>query len=183
MSGQSSVGTSGVYEAGDQRNYKDADKPENQAVPYEEGKPNSHQDNDSSKFFSWSHCPRGEKTSLSLSLSLSIEIPTSVSVSILSGLSKAPPLTTSSLSLSSPTEDQRSIANRLAAADSTNDNSSGKTKDAETKAGEIDPTLPARMHGNEPSRGAKIDKKIEDEEAELLRRKDEAKKQSKAAAK
>ncbi|RVX66311.1 hypothetical protein B0A52_09742 [Exophiala mesophila] len=127
MSGQSSVGTSGVYEAGDQRNYKDADKPENQAVPYEEGKPNSHQDNDS--------------------------------------------------------KDQRSIANRLAAADSTNDNSSGKTKDAETKAGEIDPTLPARMHGNEPSRGAKIDKKIEDEEAELLRRKDEAKKQSKAAAK
>lgn len=31
------------------------------------------------------------------------------------------------------------------------------------------------MHGNEPSRGAKIDKSIEDEEAEILRRKDESK--------
>lgn len=49
MSGNSSVGTSAVYEAGDQRNYKDSEKPENQATPYEEGKPNSHKDNDSSK--------------------------------------------------------------------------------------------------------------------------------------
>lgn len=84
---------------------------------------------------------------------------------------------------SPPTEDQRSIANRLAAADPVNDDTSGKNKDAETLAGEVDPTLPARMHGNEPSRGAKIDKKIEDEEAEMLRKKDEAKAQSKAAGK
>lgn len=31
------------------------------------------------------------------------------------------------------------------------------------------------MHGNEPSRGAKIDKAIEDEEAEILARMDESK--------
>lgn len=31
------------------------------------------------------------------------------------------------------------------------------------------------MHGNEPSKGAKIDKKIEDEEKELIAKMDEAK--------
>lgn len=74
-------------------------------------------------------------------------------------------------------EDERSIANRLAAAKDQNDPSegSGKKKTAEQIAGEHDPTLPARMHGNEPSRGAKIDKAIEDEEAEILRRKEESK--------
>jgi hypothetical protein len=30
------------------------------------------------------------------------------------------------------------------------------------------------MHGNEPSKGAKIDKEIEDEEAEILAKKDAA---------
>lgn len=39
------------------------------------------------------------------------------------------------------------------------------------------------MHGNEPSRGAKIDKKIEDEEAELIKKMDEAKAQSKSTGK
>jgi len=33
------------------------------------------------------------------------------------------------------------------------------------------------MHGNEPSRGAKIDKQIEDEEAEIIRKMDEKKNQ------
>lgn len=67
------------------------------------------------------------------------------------------------LTLLPATEDERSIANRLAAANDQNDPSegSGKKKTAEQIAGEHDPTLPARMHGNEPSRGAKIDKKIE----------------------
>lgn len=31
------------------------------------------------------------------------------------------------------------------------------------------------MHGNEPSRGAKIDKSIADEEAEIIRKMDEKK--------
>ena len=37
-----------------------------------------------------------------------------------------------------------------------------------------DPTLPAKMHGNEPSRGAKIDAQIQAEEGEELRRKGKA---------
>jgi hypothetical protein len=32
------------------------------------------------------------------------------------------------------------------------------------------------MHGNEPSRGAKIDKQLADEEAEIIAKKDEKKK-------
>jgi hypothetical protein len=35
------------------------------------------------------------------------------------------------------------------------------------------------MHGNEPSKGAKIDKSIADEEAEIIAKKDAAKAQSK----
>lgn len=46
MSGNSSVGTSGVYEAGDQRNLKNSEIP--QPERYEEGKENSHLANDSS---------------------------------------------------------------------------------------------------------------------------------------
>ncbi|KAJ9646046.1 uncharacterized protein PV06_01887 [Exophiala oligosperma] len=76
---------------------------------------------------------------------------------------------------SNDSKDQRSIGNRLAAAGPQNDDSSRHTLSAEDKAGQIDPTLPARMHGNEPSRGAKIDKEIEDEEAAILAKKDAAK--------
>ena len=46
MSGQSSVGSSGVYEAGDQRNLSKQE--ENNAERYEEGKQHSHLPNDSS---------------------------------------------------------------------------------------------------------------------------------------
>lgn len=46
MSGNSSVGTSGIYEAGDQRNLKNSEIP--QPERYEEGKENSHLANDSS---------------------------------------------------------------------------------------------------------------------------------------
>ena len=41
---------------------------------------------------------------------------------------------------------------------------------------EEDPTAPARLHGNEPSKGAKIDKEIADEEAEIIAKKDAKKK-------
>jgi hypothetical protein len=37
-----------------------------------------------------------------------------------------------------------------------------------------DPTLPAKLHGNEPSRGAKIDAELQAEEEEELRRKGKA---------
>ena len=47
MSGQSNVGNSGVYEAGDQRNAPASEQ--NQAKPYDEGKENAHDPNDPSK--------------------------------------------------------------------------------------------------------------------------------------
>ena len=48
MSGTSSVGGRGVYEAGDQRNSKDSET--NIAERYHEGQPNSHKANDSSMY-------------------------------------------------------------------------------------------------------------------------------------
>ena len=47
MSGNSSVGNSAVYEAGDQRNYSAAEAPS--ADRFHEGKEHSHKANDSSK--------------------------------------------------------------------------------------------------------------------------------------
>jgi hypothetical protein len=46
MSGNSNVGNAGVYEAGDQRNYKDSEL--NQTDRFHEGKENSHKAQDSS---------------------------------------------------------------------------------------------------------------------------------------
>lgn len=68
----------------------------------------------------------------------------------------------------------------MAQADPQNDDESGKDKTEEQKAGEADPTAPAKMHGNEPSRGAKIDKQIMDEEEEIIRKMDEKKQQQKS---
>lgn len=48
MAGDSKVGTSGVYEAGDQRNHKNEEL--DTAERFEEGKENSHQATDSSMF-------------------------------------------------------------------------------------------------------------------------------------
>ncbi|GAP87206.1 hypothetical protein SAMD00023353_2300560 [Rosellinia necatrix] len=114
MSGYSKVGTADVYEAGDQRNYKDSEMPRREK--YEEGVENSHLPNDS--------------------------------------------------------KDERSIANRLA-----NEERKLNRKehdDPETAALKKDPTLPAKLHGNEPSKGAKIDSDLQAEEEEYLRRKGKA---------
>ncbi|WOO83076.1 uncharacterized protein LOC62_04G006559 [Vanrija pseudolonga] len=65
-------------------------------------------------------------------------------------------------------EDQRSIANRVEAAIAAEDEDSDSP---EVQALKEDPTLPARLNGNEPSRGAKIDAQIQaEEEAELERK-------------
>jgi hypothetical protein len=53
MSGNSSVGNRSVYEAGDQRNYKNEEL--NNAERYKEGKPNSHLAQDSSIYPSPTH--------------------------------------------------------------------------------------------------------------------------------
>lgn len=86
------------------------------------------------------------------------------------------------------TEDQRSIANRLAA----QEKASEPGDDAETKLSKKDATLPvsfglcsffptqtaadhphtqAKMHGNEPSKGAKIDAELQAEEEATLKKK------------
>ncbi|KAJ8122887.1 hypothetical protein O1611_g9727 [Lasiodiplodia mahajangana] len=114
MSGYSNVGTSGVYEAGDQRNYKASEAPRPER--YEEGVKHSHLPNDA--------------------------------------------------------KDERSIANRLA-----NEERKPNRKeqdDPETAASKRDPTLPAKLHGNEPSKGAKVDASLQSEEEEYLRRKGKA---------
>ncbi|KAE9371519.1 hypothetical protein N431DRAFT_545748 [Stipitochalara longipes BDJ] len=69
-------------------------------------------------------------------------------------------------------KDQRSIANKLAREEKREKESDEESE--ETKALKKDPTLPAKMHGNEPSRGAKIDAQIQAEEEEELRRKGKA---------
>ncbi|TCD69963.1 hypothetical protein EIP91_005552 [Steccherinum ochraceum] len=63
-------------------------------------------------------------------------------------------------------KDERSLANKLAAA-----TSQEEKVDESIARMQADPTAPARSHGNEPSRGAKIDAQIQEEENEELRRK------------
>ncbi|KAL8648472.1 MAG: hypothetical protein Q9210_004971 [Variospora velana] len=111
MSGTSSVGGRGVYEAGDQRNVKDSEI--KQADRYKEGQPNSHLANDS--------------------------------------------------------KDERSIANKLAREEKREKEPEPISQEA--RDSQADPTLPAKKHGNEPSKGAKIDAEIQQEEEEMLKKK------------
>ncbi|OLN86561.1 hypothetical protein CCHL11_08541 [Colletotrichum chlorophyti] len=115
MSGYSNVGTSGVYEAGDQRNLKKEEVQDSDR--FNEGKENSHQSIDS--------------------------------------------------------KDERSIANRLAAEEK-KDHQRDEDSDAQTRQLKKDPTLPAKMHGNEPSKGAKIDAELQAEDEERLKQKGKA---------
>lgn len=65
-------------------------------------------------------------------------------------------------------KDERSIANKLAAASKEEkEGNSGTEK-------HFRPTDIARSHGNEPSKGAKIDEELERDEEEYLRRKGKA---------
>ncbi|KJA28388.1 hypothetical protein HYPSUDRAFT_129497, partial [Hypholoma sublateritium FD-334 SS-4] len=64
-------------------------------------------------------------------------------------------------------KDERSLANRLAAAQK-HDANEGDNPNAVT-----DPLEPARSHGNKPSRGAEIDAEIQRDEEELLKKKNE----------
>ncbi|OBT90403.1 hypothetical protein VE02_00736 [Pseudogymnoascus sp. 03VT05] len=49
-----------------------------------------------------------------------------------------------------------------------------REEEKETEMLKKDPTLPAQMHSNEPSRGAKIDKVLKNEDEAEIRQKDEA---------
>ncbi|KAM0750855.1 hypothetical protein T439DRAFT_325904 [Meredithblackwellia eburnea MCA 4105] len=66
--------------------------------------------------------------------------------------------------------DQRSIANRLAAAEAKSKAEDDENEENRTR----NPTDAARAHGNEPSRGAKIDEMLMKEEQEELERKGRA---------
>ncbi|KAI9889251.1 MAG: hypothetical protein M1814_005626 [Vezdaea aestivalis] len=67
-------------------------------------------------------------------------------------------------------KDERSIANKLA-----REEQRVEAPDTEeTKLSKNDPTLPAKSHGNKPSRGAEIDAEIQREEQEELKRKGKA---------
>jgi len=66
-------------------------------------------------------------------------------------------------------KDQRTIANKLAAEEQ--HEQEGDHKSLEQQRLEKDATLPAKAHGNKPSRGAEIDQEIREEEEEELRRK------------
>ena len=69
-------------------------------------------------------------------------------------------------------KDNQTIANKLAK--EAVREKEGTEDSVETQRVKEDPTLPARAHGNEPSRGAKIDAAIEQEEQEYLERKGKA---------
>jgi len=117
MSGNSSVGNSGVYENGDQKNVPKSEiEQEKKDARFHEGKEHSHKALDS--------------------------------------------------------KDERSIANKLAREEKRENEPEEESE--EVKALKKDPTAPAKMHGNEPSRGAKIDAEIQQEEEEELRRKGKA---------
>lgn len=154
MSGNSSVGNSGVYQADDQRTVSDAQiEQEKKDARFHEGKENSHKATDSSMF------------------------PLTPPTPLLKGAAShrsAPHHNPGSFYLfmhgtNTSAEDERSIANKLEREKLREEE--GEEKDIEQIRREQDATLPARAHGNEPSRGAKIDQQIrEEEEAELKRK-------------
>ncbi|KAL8958846.1 MAG: hypothetical protein Q9193_004174 [Seirophora villosa] len=132
MSGMSSVGGSGVYEAGDQRNVKDSEV--KHAERYKEGQPNSHVAIDSStqrtsaQSQTNSHERRRQGTQIAAGRHLLI----------------------------SPCLQREKEPEPIS---------------KEARDSQIDPTLPAKKHGNEPSKGAKIDAEIQQEEEEMLKKK------------
>jgi len=69
-------------------------------------------------------------------------------------------------------KDSRTIANKLAREEKRE--TEEEEENEETKALKKDPTLPAKLHGNEPSKGAKIDAEIQAEEQAELERKGKA---------
>ncbi|KAF7593301.1 hypothetical protein BBP40_011680 [Aspergillus hancockii] len=70
-------------------------------------------------------------------------------------------------------KDERSIANKLAAREKQPDPSHHHNNDVDPEAAvsQKNPTLPAKLHGNEPSKGAKIDRELQEEDEQRLREK------------
>ncbi|KAL3472822.1 hypothetical protein BJX99DRAFT_261889 [Aspergillus californicus] len=70
-------------------------------------------------------------------------------------------------------KDQRSIANRLAAQSKEADPTHHHNRDIQPEAelSKQNPTKPAVLHGNEPSKGAKIDRELQEDDEMRLREK------------
>ncbi|KAL4887343.1 hypothetical protein BJY04DRAFT_212384 [Aspergillus karnatakaensis] len=70
-------------------------------------------------------------------------------------------------------KDQRSIANRLAAQSKEPDSTQHHNRDIQPEAelSKNDPTKPAKLHGNKPSKGAQIDKELQEDDEQRLREK------------
>jgi hypothetical protein len=148
MSGQSNVGNSQVYEAGDQRTVSNAElEQQKKEARFHEGKENAHKANDSSK-------PPQHL------LPHHLNNPT------------LPHLDSKNTKLTSTTEDERTIANKLEREEK-RENEDEKLSE-EDRARKIDATLPAKLHGNEPSKGAKLDQELREEEQAELERKGKA---------
>ncbi|KAI9741447.1 MAG: hypothetical protein M1818_004253 [Claussenomyces sp. TS43310] len=69
-------------------------------------------------------------------------------------------------------KDERTIANKLAREEKRE--KEGEQDTEEVAALKKDPTAPAKLHGNEPSKGAKIDAELQAEEEAELKRKGKA---------
>ncbi|KAI9728556.1 MAG: hypothetical protein M1834_007584 [Cirrosporium novae-zelandiae] len=72
--------------------------------------------------------------------------------------------------LANDSKDERTIANKLACEEKRAKEPEPESE--ETRLLKKDPTLPAKVHGNEPSRGAKIDAGLAAEDEEMLKKKD-----------
>ncbi|PWY66091.1 hypothetical protein BO70DRAFT_356577 [Aspergillus heteromorphus CBS 117.55] len=70
-------------------------------------------------------------------------------------------------------KDERSIANKLASQERKpeSDHHHNFVKNPEAEMSKQDPTKPAKMHGHEPSKGAKIDADLQAEDEQRLREK------------
>ncbi|KAI9713410.1 MAG: hypothetical protein M1820_000792 [Bogoriella megaspora] len=73
--------------------------------------------------------------------------------------------------LANDSKDERSIANKLAREEKRA--KEPEPEDFETSQSKKDSTLPAKSHGNEPSKGAKIDQELKEEEEQILKKKGE----------
>ncbi|MCJ1453113.1 hypothetical protein MMC28_003458 [Mycoblastus sanguinarius] len=71
--------------------------------------------------------------------------------------------------LANDSKDERTIANKLAREEKRQNEPEPIAKEAAES--QKDPTLPAKNHGNEPSKGAKIDAEIQEEEEEIMKKK------------
>ncbi|KAE9963826.1 hypothetical protein EG328_011026 [Venturia inaequalis] len=66
-------------------------------------------------------------------------------------------------------KDERTIANKLAREEQRDQE--GSEDSIETQRLKQDATLPAKAHGNKPSRGAEIDQELREEEEAILKKK------------